>query len=57
VPSSSKAHSSENNFRDRTWHCFGASRSVFLNRRAAARYRALALIVPGCERFSWKLWF
>ena len=23
---------------------------VFLNRRAAARYRALASILPGCER-------
>jgi len=27
-------------------------RSVFLNRRAAARYRALASIIPGRERFS-----
>jgi len=25
-------------------------RTVFLNRRAAARYRALAQIIPGCER-------
>jgi len=24
--------------------------TVFLNRRAAARYRALASIIPGCER-------
>jgi len=24
-------------------------RAVFLNRRAAARYRAVASIVPGCE--------
>ena len=30
--------------------CFGP---VFLNRRAAARYRALASIIPGRERFSW----
>jgi hypothetical protein len=28
-------------------------RSVFLNRRAAARYRALTSIIPGRERFSW----
>ena len=28
-------------------------RAVFLNRRAAARYRALASIIPGRERFSW----
>jgi len=33
------------------------SKSVFLNRRAAARYRALASIIPGRERFSWKLSF
>jgi len=26
---------------------------AFLNRRAAARYRALASIIPGRERFSW----
>jgi len=32
-----------------------SSKAVFLNRRAAARYRALASIIPGCERFSWKL--
>jgi len=30
---------------------------VFLNRRAAARYRALASIIPGRERFSWNLSF
>jgi hypothetical protein len=30
---------------------------IFLNRRAAARYRALASIIPGRERFSWKLSF
>ena len=28
----------------------GYSRTVFLNRRAAARYGALASIIPGCER-------
>jgi len=28
-------------------------KSVFLNRRAAAWYRALASIIPGRERFSW----
>jgi len=31
--------------------------SVFLNRRAAARYRALASIIPGRKRFSWNLSF
>ena len=31
--------------------------SVFLNRRAAARYRTLASIIPGRERFSWSLSF
>jgi len=30
---------------------------VFLNRRAAARYRALASIITGCEKFFWKLSF
>jgi len=30
---------------------------VFLNRRAAARYQALASIIPGRERFSWNLSF
>jgi len=34
--------------------CF---RPVFLNRRAAARYRPLASIIPGCEMFSWNLSF
>jgi hypothetical protein len=34
--------------------CFIA---VFLNRRAAARYRDLASIIPGRERFSWNLSF
>ena len=33
------------------------SRAVFLKRRAAGRYRALALIIPGSERFSWNLSF
>jgi hypothetical protein len=28
------------------------SRPVFLNRRAAARYRALASIIPGSENLS-----
>jgi hypothetical protein len=32
-------------------------RAVFLNRRAAARHWALASIIPGHERFSWKLSF
>jgi len=32
-------------------------RPVFLNRRAAARYRDLASIIPGRERFSWNLLF
>ena len=31
----------------------GSSKPVFLNRRAAARYRALVSIIPGRERFSW----
>jgi hypothetical protein len=31
------------------------SRLVFLNRQAAARYRALASIIPGREKFSWNL--
>ena len=34
--------------------CFKA---VFLNRRAADRYRVLASIIPGRERFSWNLSF
>jgi len=33
------------------------SRPLFLNRRAAARYRALASIIAGRERFSWNLSF
>ena len=32
-------------------------RSVFLNRRAATRYRALASIIPARERFFWNLSF
>jgi len=32
-------------------------RVVFLNRRAAARYRALASLIPGRDRFSWNLSF
>jgi len=32
-------------------------RSVFLNRQAPVRYRALPSIIPGCERFSWNLSF
>jgi len=36
------------------YSCF---RIVFLNRWAAARYRTLASIIPGCEMFSWKLPF
>jgi len=30
---------------------------MFLNRQAAARYRALASIIPGHRRFSWNLSF
>ena len=30
---------------------------VFLNRRAVARYLALASVIPGLERFSWNLPF
>jgi len=33
------------------------SNPVFLNRRAAARYRVLASIIPGQETFSWNLSF
>jgi len=33
------------------------STAVFLNRRAAARYRVLASIIPGREKCSWKLSF
>jgi len=32
-------------------------RAVFLNRRAAARYRGLASLIPGRERFYWNLSF
>ena len=38
------------------WLC-GSVSLVFLNRRAAARYRALASIIPDRERFSWNLSF
>jgi len=31
----------------------GDHTAVFLNRRAAARYRAVASIIPDHERFSW----
>jgi len=31
--------------------------ALFLNRRAATRYRALTSIIPGRERFSWNLSF
>lgn len=30
---------------------------VFLNLRASARYRVLASLIPGLQRFSWKLSF
>jgi len=36
---------------------FRPLRPVFLNRRAAARYRTLTSIIPGRERFSWNLSF
>ena len=36
---------------------FTVFKSVFLNRGAVARYRALASIIPGRERFSWNLSF
>jgi len=29
------------------------TKPLFLNRRAAARYQALASIIQGCKRFSW----
>ena len=32
-------------------------RPAFLNRRDTVRYRVLASILPGRERFSWKLSF
>ena len=34
-----------------------SSKTVFLNSRVAARYRALAPIIPGREKFSWDLSF
>jgi len=39
------------------WTYVQPPRPVLLNRRAAARYRALASILPGRERFSWNLTF
>jgi hypothetical protein len=33
------------------------SKAVFPKRRAGARYRALASIIPGRERFFWNLSF
>jgi len=39
------------------WTRDSTSMTAFLNRRAAARYRALASIIPGHERFSWNLSF
>ena len=32
-------------------------KAVFLNRRAVARHRAMASIIPGREKFSWNLSF
>ena len=34
-----------------------SSTAVFVNRRDATRYRALASIIPDRERFSWNLSF
>ena len=39
------------------WQFILWSKAVFLNLRAAARYRALASIIPGRERFSWNFSF
>jgi len=39
------------------YQCRMYSRSVFFNRRAAARCRALASIILGRKRFSWNLSF
>jgi hypothetical protein len=33
---------------------YKSSSALFLNRWAVAWYRALASVIPGCERFSWK---
>ena len=38
-------------------YMFQSPKAVFLNRRAADRYWALASIIPGRERFSWNLSF
>jgi len=41
-----------------SWYVAQAlSKLVFLNRQAAALYRALASIITGHERFSWNLSF
>ena len=37
--------------------CYTLRIPVFLNRRAAARYRALASIIPGRVMFSWNVTF
>ena len=42
---------------DSLWVVFRPSKVVFLERRSAARYRALAIIIPGREKFSWNLSF
>jgi len=39
------------------WHQGTSPTPVFLNRRAADLYRAMASIIPGSERFSWNLSF
>jgi len=39
------------------WGELDVFRAVFLNRRAAARYWALASIILGRKRFSWNLSF
>jgi hypothetical protein len=38
---------------EQTFALLSSYTAVFVNRRAAARYRALASIIPGRERFSW----
>jgi len=52
-----KAHGKLTHDSTHTWNSAQWLRSVFLNRRAAARYRALASIIPGRERLSWNLSF
>ena len=56
-PDSAGKWSSEKKKLHDTYQCRMYSRTVFLNRRAAARYRTLAPIIPGRERFSWNLSF